>query len=161
MHYFECEESGVCRNRVNPKDELEFEKDGHLRVYSAINTHAIYNRQNDRWVSKRVFSFNYKIGTVSADVIDRTRLGKAFEAWKPENYRIIKSTLPSYKVTPPDWLDFGGRWGKHEKLKENIFDIQVFGVHTKWGYTQYGVCVGPRSPNMSQESVFKGLMIGN
>jgi len=164
MHYFQCKKGGVCKNTVNPNEQLEFERYGHPRVYSAINTHAIYNRENHRWVSKRAFAFNYKIGTVSADIIDRTKTGEAFEAWKPGKYRIIKSTLPNYKVTPPDWLGFGGRWGKHENLKENIFRIRAWAVYVwkeTWGYTQHGVCVGPRSPNMNQESVFKGLIIGN
>lgn len=162
MHYFKCKE-GVCRNTLDSNDKLEFEADGHPRVYSAINTHAIYNREGNRWVSHRAGSFNYvKIGTASVDIVDRTKIGKKFEAWKPERYRIIKSTLDSYKVTPPDYLSFGGRWGKYERLKENLFKVEaskIFGwYHVKYAYTQYGVCAGPRSPDLKEESVFKSLI---
>jgi len=163
MSFFECE-GGVCKNRDDSSEKVEFETDGHPRVYSAINSHAIYNREDNRWVSKRAFSFNYRIGTVSADIIDRTKMGEAFEAWKPERYRIVGSTLPGYKVTLPDWMNFGGRWGRYEKLKENVFEIQGWKVigwyHMDWAYTQRGVGAGPRSPDLKEESVFKGL-IGN
>ena len=158
--YFEPGDSdGVWRNKDKPEEKLGFEQDGHPRVYSAINSHAIYNRENDHWITKRAFSQSYVVGTVSADIVDRTKRGEKFEAWKPARYRIVKSTLPEYEVAAPDWSSFEGRWGLYEKLKENVCKLEkwvpVIGwQHLKYAYTQYGVGAGPRGPDMNEEGAF-------
>ena len=132
-HFKPSGTGGEWRNVLDPKEQLTFGPGRHPRVYAAINSHAIYNRAQIHWVSKRAFSFDWVAGTVSADIVDRTKEGEAFEAWRPERYRIITSDLPGCTVAAPDWLYSGGRWGKHERLKENVCKFEHW-VILKWSH---------------------------
>jgi len=116
----------------------------HPVVYSAISSHAHYPSAGNHNY-KRVFSYDYGLGTASADLFDRTESGQAFRAYDEANYRIVSSDIPGFKVIEPTWLDYDGRWGQYEKLIDKI----KFGLIPVQTYKEVGG--GPSGPKMKPE----------
>jgi hypothetical protein len=142
----------VFRSSTNPERILEFH-DSHPVIYSAMSSHAHYasaGNHSYKRVYSREWGWPFKMGTASADLFDRTAGERLFRTYS--RYRIISSDLPNFKVSEPDWLEFKGRWGQHEKLKDNIkFSDAKIEV---WRYEEVGK--GPVGPKQHKESWYKG-----
>jgi hypothetical protein len=119
----------------------------HPIIYSAYYSHAHYP-VTGKHAYERVFSYDWGLGTASADLFDLTGAGISFETFRPDSYRVISSALPGYQVTEPEWLQFGDRWGQYERLSDEVIwdfcgldiDIPV--------YTYKEVGCGPSGPGM-------------
>lgn len=119
----------------------------HPIIYSAFYSHAHYPNTG-KHAYERVFSYDWGLGTASADLFDLTGAWISFETFRPDSYRVISSALPGYQVTEPEWLQFGGRWGQYERLSDEVIwdfcgldiDIPV--------YTYKEVGCGPSGPGM-------------
>jgi hypothetical protein len=145
-------EDGTYRSASDPKKKLQIEGPGFLKsmwiahpvVYSAISSHAHYPGAGNHYY-ERVFKIDYGLGTVSADLFDRTEAGRSFKAYEKTKYRIISSDMPGFKVDEPDWLAFDGRWGQYEKLVDRV-KVSVIPVRL---YKEVGR--GPTGPKMKNE----------
>lgn len=130
---------------------LQFEG-SHPVIYAAYYSHAHYPNAGTHYY-ERVWSKDWWLGTASADLFDLTEAGIAFGTFHPDNYRIISSDSSEYRVTEPDWIEFTGRWGQYERLRDKVYwdfcglniDIPV--------YTYEEVGSGPSGPG--QKSSWK------
>ena len=96
---------------------------------------------------ERVFSYDWGLGTASADLFDRTDEGTAYATFEPDNYRIISSDLINLNMREPDWLDFSGRWGQYERLSDDVY----WGLINVYDYKEIGM--GPSGPAMKRSWV--------
>ena len=146
--FFERWEDGTFRSRTNQKNLMHMEglgRNSHPIVYAGISSHAHYASPGTHNY-KRVFSQSYVLGTASADLFDRTEAGRGLLTYKPGGYRIIASDLPDFEVEEPDWLQYDGRWGQYEKLKDDVkFAIKAIKV-----YTFSAVSGGPTGPKVKK-----------
>jgi hypothetical protein len=125
---------------------LQF-SDTHPIIYSAYYSHAHYPTAG-RHTYERVWSFDWGLGTASADLFDLTFPGLSFQTSRPGNYRVISSALPGYQVTEPEWLEFGGRWGQYERLSDKVnWDFCGLGIDIPV-YTYKEIGSGPSGPGM-------------
>lgn len=145
-------DDGTYRSALRPKTRLEVAGPGFLEdmynahpvVFSAVSSHAHYPSVGNHNY-ERVFSYDYFLGTASADLFDRTGRGRAFRSYEPNHYRIVSSDLPNFQVPEPKWLEFDGRWGQYEKLADKIKVSRVP------AYTYKEVGKGPSGPKMKRE----------
>jgi hypothetical protein len=152
---FERGQDGRYHSINDFKRVLHFEglgRNAHPIVYAAISSHAHYpSAGNQKY--ERVYQKKYGLGTASADLFDRTGAGRGLLAYKQRGYQFISSDLPNFKVEEPDWLEYDGRWGQYEKLRDNIkFSLKIIKV---WTYKEIGN--GPTGPRMKPlwEGAFK------
>ncbi|MBD3868614.1 MAG: Vps62-related protein [Acidobacteria bacterium] len=141
---FDRWEDGSFRSTTNSNNKLSFEglgRNSHPIVYAGISSHAHYTTPGTHNY-KRVFSKDYGVGTASADLFDRTDVGRGLLAHKPAGYRIIASDLPDFQVEEPDWLQYDGRWGQYERSTDKI----KWALHFIKVYTFSEVSRGPTGP---------------
>jgi hypothetical protein len=146
---FDRSDKGVLCSVKDRRRTLDT-RGSHPVVYVAISSHANYPKPGNHNY-KRIFSRRWGLGTASADLFDRTEAGIEFGTYQANHYRIISSDLPGVKVLEPSWLEFDGRWGQYEKLRDNITfsraNIKVY------PYTELGR--GPSGPKQKRE--WKGI----
>ena len=120
----------------------------HPIIYSAYYSHAHYP-STGRHSYKRVWSYDWELGTASADLYDHTEAGEPFQTFQPGSYRIISSALPGYAVGESEWLEFRGRWGQYERLSDDItlpLCGATFPIINIYSYEEVGC--GPFGPKM-------------
>jgi hypothetical protein len=121
----------------------------HPRICAAKYSHANYHTAGIHDY-ERIFEYDYGIGTASADLRDVTSLASSsdhpnsyvFSTAIPWRHRIVSSAVPGVEVDEPEWLQFDGRWGQYEKLREPVY-FSGFNV-----YTFEEVGAGPTGPAM-------------
>ncbi len=148
---FQRWDDGTYRSTSNPDRRLRIFtppfKDMYRRhpvVFSAISSHAHYPSAGNHNY-KRVFSKGYVLGTVSADLFDRTAEEIVFRTYELNRHQIISSDLRGFRVNEPEWLRFDGRWGQYEKLADKV----KFSVIPAYTYKEIGN--GPTGPMMKNE----------
>jgi len=153
---FERGDDGKYHSTKDHRKVLHFEgfgRNAHPIIYSAISSHAHYVSPGTHKY-ERVFSKKYGLGTASADLFDRTDTGPGLRAYHPKGYQFISSAMPNFRVDEPDWLQYDGRWGQYEKLKDNVkFAVKAIKVFT---YKEVGN--GPTGPKVKKawnESTFR------
>jgi hypothetical protein len=119
----------------------------HPIIYSAFYSHAHYPNTG-KHAYERVFSYDWGLGTASADLFDLTGAWISFETFRPDSYRVISSALPGYQVTEPEWLQFGGRWGQYERLRDEVIWVFCGSIIDIPVYTYKEVGCGPSGPGM-------------
>ena len=99
-------------------------------VYVGKGSHAHYPTAGVNYY-KRLASADFGVGTFAVDLYDLTGNGQSLNAYDSSKYVIVSSAWPGITTATPDWLFFGGTWGKYLL---NDFSATIdygVGTHTK------------------------------
>jgi hypothetical protein len=124
----------------------------HPVIYAARDSHAHYTVGIPGPMSslpyKRVKHSDYGVCTLDVDLVDWTGDGATLDAFDPQIYRFVSSTIPGVNPSEPEpeWLQFAGRWGQYLTQSESFY-FHFFGVYT-YTYTFEEVGAGPSGPAM-------------
>jgi hypothetical protein len=87
---------------------------GHPIVYVAKDSHAHYVTTGQILYSNQK-TIDLVVCDFTADLYDLTGNGQDLHTYLPDKHTVVSSAWPGIATTPPDWLFYGGMWGKYER----------------------------------------------